>query len=156
MLSWVSETGFIFDADSFEPLGTFSYDGEGWGLTYDGERLILSDGSARLRLFDPASMEQTGTLDVTLNGRPVRRLNELEWVNGEIWANVWQSSRIVRIDPDTGRVTGIVDLSDIIPAGLSGSLDAVANGIAWNSQTGQIYVTGKLWPELYEIRLPPD
>jgi glutaminyl-peptide cyclotransferase len=156
MLSWVSETGFIFDADSFEPLGTFSYDGEGWGLTYDGERLILSDGSARLRLFDPASMEQTGTLDVTLNGRPVRRLNELEWVNGEIWANIWQSSRIVRIDPDTGRVTGIVDLSDIIPAGLSGSLDAVANGIAWNSQTGQIYVTGKLWPELYEIRLPPD
>jgi glutamine cyclotransferase len=153
MLSWLSHTGFVFDAETLERTGTFSYAGEGWGLTHDGTHLILSDGSARLRLIDPADFSEAGTIDVTLGGRPVRRLNELEWIDGEIWANVWQSTMIVRIDPETGHVTGLIDLSGLVPDGLAGSRDAVANGIAWNRETGQIYVTGKLWPVLYEIRL---
>ena len=153
MVTWVMEQGFIFDAESFEEIGRFTYEGEGWGLTHDGDHLILSDGSATLRYLDPESLAVTATLDVTLNGRPVRRLNELEWVDGEIWANVWGTHSIVRINPQSGAVTGLVDLSALIPAGLERSREAVANGIAWNAQTGQIYVTGKLWPALYEIRL---
>lgn len=154
MLSWVSQAGMVFDAATFELVDQFAYPGEGWGLTTDGSRLILSDGSPQLRLLDPATMEQAGTLDVTLNGRPVRRINELEWVDGEIWANIWQTGTIIRIDPQTGIVTGLIDLTALIPDGLADPRDAVANGIAWNSETGQIYVTGKLWPVLYEIRLP--
>ena len=154
MLSWVSGAGFVFDAATFELIRQFSYPGEGWGLTSDGSRLILSDGSPQLRFLDPISHEQTGTLDVTLNGRPVRRINELEWVDGEIWANIWQTGSIIRIDPQTGIVTGLIDLTALIPAGLDDPRDAVANGIAVNHETGQIYVTGKLWPVLYEIRLP--
>ncbi|WP_339748259.1 glutaminyl-peptide cyclotransferase [uncultured Maricaulis sp.] len=156
MLSWVSETGFVFDASTFELLDQFTYPGEGWGLTTDGTRLILSDGSPQLRFLNPETREQTDTLDVTINGRPVRRINELEWVDGEIWANIWQTSTIVRIDPQTGNVTGLIDLTALIPANLDDPRDAVANGIAWNSETGQIYVTGKLWPALYEIRLPAN
>ncbi|SDM76784.1 glutaminyl-peptide cyclotransferase [Maricaulis salignorans] len=154
MLSWLSQTGMVFDAASFELIDQFSYPGEGWGLTTDGTRLILSDGSPQLRFLEPETMELTGTLDVTLNGRLVRRINELEWVADEIWANIWQTSTIVRIDPQTGIVTGLVDLTALLPAGLADPRDAVANGIAWNRETGQIYVTGKLWPVLYEIRLP--
>lgn len=156
MLSWRSQTGFVFDADTFELIDTFSYPGEGWGLAYDGRHLILSDGSAQLRRLDPETLELAGTLDVTLNGRPVRRLNELEWVDGEIWANVWETRLIARIDPDSGAVIGLVDLANALPAELAGDREAVANGIAWNPRTDQIYVTGKLWPHLYEIRvLPP-
>lgn len=156
MLSWVSGAGMVFDATSFELVDQFSYPGEGWGLTTDGARLILSDGSPQLRFLDPETMELTGTLDITLNGRPVRRINELEWIDGEIWANIWQTGSIVRIDPESGVVTGLIDLSALIPAGLAEPRDAVANGIAWNSETGQIYVTGKLWPVLYEISLPAN
>jgi len=154
MLSWLSRTGFVFDAESFERIGTFSYEGEGWGLTHDGTHLIVSDGSARLRRIDPQDFSPAGTIDVTLGGRPVRRLNELEWVDGEIWANVWQSAMIVRIDPQTGEVTGLIDLSGLVPEGLARSRDAVANGIAWDRETRQIFVTGKLWPELFEIQHP--
>ncbi|WP_171036183.1 glutaminyl-peptide cyclotransferase [Maricaulis alexandrii] len=154
MLTWRRETGFIFDAGTLEPTGRFNYDGEGWGLTQDGSSLILSDGTAELRWLDPATFEETRRVTVRLGGRPVRRLNELEWVDGEIWANIWQSDLIVRIDPETGTVTGLIDLGEVIPDAVAGSLDAVPNGIAWNAETGQIYVTGKLWPALYEIRLP--
>jgi glutamine cyclotransferase len=154
MLSWVNEAGFVFDANTFELLDQFAYPGEGWGLTTDGTRLILSDGSSQLRFLDPATREQTGTIEVTLNGRLVRRINELEWIDGEIWANIWQTGMIIRIDPQSGIVTGLIDLTALIPAGLADPRDAVANGIAVNHETGQIYVTGKLWPVLYEIRLP--
>ena len=156
MVSWVSGAGMVFDASSFELLDQFSYPGEGWGLTTDGSQLILSDGSPQLRLLDPETLELAGTIDVTLNGRPVRRINELEWVNGEIWANVWQTSMIIRIHPETGNVVGLIDLTALLPAGVADPRDAVANGIAINHDTGQIYVTGKLWPVLYEIRLPAD
>ena len=154
VLTWRSEQGFIYDAETLERVDTFTYPGEGWGLTTDGNHLILSDGSHVLRRLDPQTMALAGTLEVTLNGRPVRRLNELEWVNGEIWANIWQTRSIVRIDPETGAVTGLVDLTALVPESVRGSRDSVANGIAWNAGTGQVYVTGKLWPELIEIRLP--
>ena len=157
MVTWRRETGFIFNAETFERVGTFSYPGEGWGLTQDGTALILSDGTAELRWLDPVTFEETRRVTVRLGGRPVRRLNELEWVDGEVWANIWQSDLIVRIDPETGTVNGLIDLGDIIPEAVAGSLDAVPNGIAWNAETGQVYVTGKLWPALYEISLnPPD
>ena len=153
MLSWRAGIGLVFNADSFEQVDTFSYPGEGWGLTYDGSHLIMSDGTANLRFLDPTTLELTNIIEVTLNGRALTDLNELEWVDGEIWANIWQSRYIMRIDPETGRVLGTVSLAGIIPDEVDGSRDAVANGIAWNSETGQIFVTGKLWPELYEIRL---
>jgi glutamine cyclotransferase len=153
MLSWVAQTGFVFNAETFEQTDSFSYPGEGWGLTTDGTRLFMSDGSAILRVLDPTSMELSGEIAVTYLGRPMPRLNELEWVDGEIWANVWLTSTIVRINPETGHVTGQINLTDILPANVRGSRDAVANGIAWNAETGSIYVTGKLWPALYEIRL---
>ncbi|WP_417486384.1 glutaminyl-peptide cyclotransferase [Maricaulis sp.] len=157
MLSWVSERGFVFDAETFEQVDSFSYPGEGWGLTFDGSHLILSDGTPELRFLDPETMTLDHSINVTLNGRPVRRLNELEWIDGMVWANIWETRSIVRIDPDTGVVDAMIDLTAIIPEEVQGRRDAVANGIAWNAQTGQIYVTGKLWPTLYEIRLPgPD
>ena len=154
MVSWVSEAGFIFNAETFELIDQFSYPGEGWGLTTDGTSLILSDGSPQLRFLDPATMELVRTLDITLNGRPVRRINELEWVEDEIWANIWETRTIIRINPEDGVVTGLIDLTALIPGGLDADRNAVANGIAWNSETGQIFITGKLWPVLYEIRLP--
>lgn len=154
MLSWVSQRGFIFDADTFEQVDSFSYPGEGWGLTYDGNHLILSDGTPELRFLDPETMTLSHSINVTLNGRPVRRLNELEWIDGMIWANIWETRSIVRIDPESGVVDAMIDLSALIPPSVASRRDAVANGIAWNAETGQIYVTGKLWPTLYEIRLP--
>ena len=154
MLTWQAQTGFVYDAGTLERTGTFAYSGEGWGLTHDGQALILSDGSSTLRRIDPDDFSTIGTIEVTLGGRPVRRLNELEWVDGEIWANVWMTPMIVRIDPDSGHVTGLVNLTSVIPAGLEHSREAVPNGIAWNAQTGQVFVTGKLWPVLYEISLP--
>ncbi|MAC90664.1 glutaminyl-peptide cyclotransferase [Maricaulis sp.] len=154
MLSWVSERGFIFNAETFEQIDSFSYPGEGWGLTFDGTHLILSDGTPELRFLDPATMTLSHTINVTMNGRPIRRLNELEWIDGMIWANIWETRSIVRIDPQTGAVDAMIDLSALVPPEVAGRRDAVANGIAWNARTGQIYVTGKLWPTLYEIRLP--
>lgn len=156
MLSWVSERGFIFDADTFEQIDSFSYPGEGWGLTFDGTNLILSDGTPELRFLDPQTMTLSHTVNVTMNGRPIRRLNELEWINGMIWANIWETRSIVRINPETGVVDAMIDLSALVPAEVAGRRDAVANGIAWNADTGQIFITGKLWPVLYEIRLPAE
>lgn len=154
VLTWRAQQGFIYNADTLEPVENFTYPGEGWGLTTDGEQLIMSDGTAQLRFMDPQTLELTRELDVTLNGRPVRRLNELEWIEGEIWANVWLTNHIVRINPEDGNVTGIVDVRELVPASLRNDRDAVPNGIAYNADTGQIYLTGKLWPVLYEVRLP--
>ncbi|HUH08956.1 MAG TPA: glutaminyl-peptide cyclotransferase, partial [Brevundimonas sp.] len=128
--------------------------GEGWGLTHDGTRLILSDGSPALRFFDPATFAETGRVPVTLNGRPVHQLNELEWIDGEVWANVWQTNYIVRIDSASGRVVGIIDLTGLLPAGLvKDPNDDVLNGIAWDEKTRRLFITGKNWPSLFEIRL---
>lgn len=156
VLSWQAERGFIYDAATLEQVDAFEYPGEGWGLTYDGNNLVLSDGTPQIRFIDPESMMLDHAIDVTLNGRPIDRLNELEWINGEIWANIWTTRSIVRINPRSGEVVGVISLDTLIPSEVFGRRDAVANGIALNSDTGQIYVTGKLWPVLYEIRVVDD
>lgn len=153
-LTWNNGVGFIWNADDLKPVSRFTYAGEGWGLTHDGTRLILSDGSPALRFFDPATFAETGRVAVTLNGRPVRQLNELEWIDGEVWANVWQTNYILRIDPASGYVVGVVDLTGLLPAGLAKDPnDDVLNGIAWDAATRRLFVTGKNWPSLFEITL---
>ncbi|MBR9826236.1 MAG: glutaminyl-peptide cyclotransferase [Alphaproteobacteria bacterium] len=154
VLSWMSQRGFIYDAASFELIDEFSYPGQGWGLTADGQHLIMSDGSHELRFLDPQSLTLERTLEVNIQGRPVRLLNELEWIDGSIWANIWQSDTIVRINPQNGEIDLILDLRSAVPEALRGSRDAVLNGIAYDADTGRIFITGKLWPVLHEIRLP--
>ena len=149
-LTWKSGTGFVYRLEDFRPIESFSYSGEGWGLTQDGEQLILSDGTATLRFLDPASYRVLRTVTVMDGDQPVIDLNELEYIDGEIWANVWYDERIVRIDPIDGRVLGWIDLSEIYPAEQRPA-DAVVNGIAWDAETDRIFVTGKLWPAIFEI-----
>jgi glutaminyl-peptide cyclotransferase len=153
-LTWRSGKAFIWDADDLTPRGEFAYEGEGWGLTDDGQRLILSDGSPSLRFIDPTSLTETGEVPVTLNGRPVGQINELEWVEGEVFANIWQTDVIVRIDPVTGQVRGIIDLTGLLPdrTGMDPA-DDVLNGIAWDAVGRRLFVTGKKWPSIFEIRL---
>jgi glutamine cyclotransferase len=131
---------------------TFTYTGEGWGLTQDGTRLIMSDGSATLRFLDPATLREAGRLTVRDGTAPVLNLNELEFVRGEIFANVWQTDRIVRIDPRSGNVRAVVDLAGLLPASERARVD-VLNGIAYDAEGNRIFVTGKLWPRLYEIEI---
>ena len=152
-LTWQGGHGFVWDLDDLTPAGTFSYAGEGWGLTHDGTRVILSDGTATLRFLDPVTLQQTGSVPVTFMGRPLNKLNELEFIDGEVWANVWQTNFIVRIDPATGVVTGVVNLTDLLPDPVANPSDDVLNGIAWDAETRRLFVTGKHWPKLFEIRL---
>ena len=154
VLSWRSGRGFIHDDETLERSAEFTYRGEGWGLTHDGARLIMSDGTSSLRFLDPETLEETGTLAITFNGRPLDKLNELEWVAGEIFANIWQTDAIARIDPDTGIVTGLIDLRGLLPADARqpGHTD-VLNGIAYDPQAERLYVTGKNWPSLFAIEL---
>lgn len=153
-VTWRAGRGFVHTLDTLEPEDEFSYEGEGWGLTYDGEKLILSDGSSTLRFLDPETFEETSKLDVTLHGGPVEALNELEWVEGEIFANVWQTDWIVRIDPASGNVTGLIDLSKLHPAARRKNVnDDVANGIAYEPVSKRLFVTGKNWPSLFEIEI---
>ena len=153
-LTWRAGVATRRAADTFELLGSYAYDGEGWGLCFDGERLVMSDGSDRLTFRDPATFDAIGSVEVTLDGEPLRRLNELECVNGSVWANVWLSDSVVRIDPASGRVTGTLDLDGILePHPRLVDADAVLNGIAWDAAVGTFLVTGKRWPELIEIRL---
>jgi glutamine cyclotransferase len=153
-LTWKGGKGFVWDSATLEPEGEFVYAGEGWGLTHDATRLILSDGTAALRFLDPHTFAETGRVPVTVRGRPLGQINELEWVEGEVFANVWQTNFIVRIDPATGVVTGVIDLTDLMPdrSGLDPT-DAVLNGIAWDAEGRRLFVTGKNWPKLFEIRL---
>ncbi|MGO4408795.1 MULTISPECIES: glutaminyl-peptide cyclotransferase [unclassified Brevundimonas] len=153
-LTWNNGVGFVWNATDLTQTSRFTYTGEGWGLTHDGTRLILSDGSPSLRFFDPTTFTETGSVAVTLNGRPVRQLNELEWIDGEIWANVWQTNYIIRIDPASGHVVGVVDLKGLLPAGqVKDPRDDVLNGIAWDEKNRRLFVAGKNWPSLFEIRL---
>lgn len=154
-LTWQDGIAHAWDADTFSPLPGFTYEGEGWGLCYDETRLVMSDGSDRLTFRDPTTFEMLDGVAVTLEGRPLSLLNELECVGGDVWANVWKSDRIVRIDPSSGAVTGTLDLSGILsaePAPGEPEPD-VLNGIAWDAAAGTFLVTGKLWPELIEIRV---
>ena len=152
-LTWQGGHGFVWDIDDLEPAGTFSYSGEGWGLTHDDTRVILSDGTASLRFLDPVTLQQTGSVPVTYMGRPLDKLNELEFIDGEVWANIWQTNFIVRIDPATGVVKGVVDLTGILPDPVANPADDVLNGIAWDAENRRLFVTGKNWPKLFEIRL---
>lgn len=151
-LTWRSGTGFVYDIDTLEPRRSFGYPGEGWGLTQDGRRLIMSDGTPQLRFLDPDSLQETARLTVTYEGRPLLGLNELEMVDGALFANIWPSPWIVRIDPASGEVTGRLDTSGLLPADQRGRVD-VANGIAWDARGRRLFLTGKLWPALFEIRL---
>ena len=154
-LTWQAHTGFVYDRATFKLLRTFHYEGEGWGLTQDGQHLILSDGTASLRFLNPSSFAVERTLAVSDHGKPVDQLNELEYVHGQIYANVWMTNRIARISPTTGEVLGWIDLSGLLPVVEQSSSDAVLNGIAYDAQHDRLFVTGKLWPKLFEIRMMP-
>ena len=152
-LTWQNKRGFVYDAGTFEKTGEFPYTGEGWGLTRDADSLILSDGTDRLRFIDPADYRVRRTITVTDGGRAVTQLNELEYVKGEIFANVWHQNRVARIDPQTGRVRGWIDLSGLLEPGDISDEEAVLNGIAYDESGDRLFVTGKLWPKLFEVRL---
>ncbi len=153
-LTWKEGRAHVWDADTFAPLAVFAYEGEGWGLCHDGERLVMSDGSDRLTFRDPATFEVLGGVDVTFDGQPQASLNELECVAGSVWAHVYLSDTIVRIDPADGHVTGRLDLAGILPPDDRPTRrGAVLNGIARDPVAGTFLVTGKLWPEVIEIRV---
>ena len=153
-ITWQDGVGYRWDRASFRRLGLWRYEGEGWGLTQNGREIIMSDGTHELRFLDPATLEERRRLAVTDNGVPVPRLNELEWVNGEIFANVWMTPMIARIDPASGNITGWIDLTALAIENGSGR-DNVLNGIAYDAQRDRLFVTGKYWPRLYEIDLVP-
>lgn len=152
-ITWQSGTALTYDLESFEGTGEFSYRGEGWGITHDGHKLIMSDGSATLRYLDPETHQETGTLEVTYEGKPLANLNELEFVRGRILANVWQSNSIVVIDPASGRVTAQIDLPNLLTASDRTTPVDVLNGIAYDPKKDRLFVTGKFWPKLFEIHL---
>jgi glutaminyl-peptide cyclotransferase len=153
-LTYKSEVGFVYDLGSFAVERQFDYPGEGWALTQDGKRILMSDGTPEIRFWDPETLKEIGRITVTVDGQPLKNVNELEWVKGEIYANVWMTDEIVRIDPVTGRVTGRIDLTGILDPSLrvEGQTD-VLNGIAYDAKGDRLFVTGKKWPRLFEIQL---
>ena len=151
-LTWKSQKGFVYDARTLAVVDSFTYRGEGWSLTTDDSLLYMSDGSSRLRVVDPDGFRELRTIAVTEAGQPVYYLNELEWVDGEIWANVWMTQLIARIDPATGNVVGWVDVGGLLTAQEAASVD-VTNGIAWDRANDRVLVTGKYWPKIVEIAL---
>lgn len=150
-LSWQSGRGFVYSLDDFSLVREFSYPGEGWGLAFDGRRLVMSDGSAQLRFLDAGNFAELQRITVHHNGTPVAQLNELEMVRGALFANIWQSDRIARIELDTGAVTGWLDLRDLL--GLASKKADVLNGMAWDESRQQLWVTGKLWPRIFVLEL---
>ena len=153
-LTWKSHVGFVFDLATFKLQRQFQYEGEGWALTQDGKQLIMSDGTPELRFINPNTLKETNRIQVTLDGKPVRNVNELEWVKGEIYANVWQTNWILRINPKDGQVVGLVNLAGLLSSGTQvKSPDGVLNGIAYDAKGDRLFVTGKNWPKLFEIRL---
>ena len=151
-LTWQSHVAFVYDGTTFEPKKQFSYPGEGWGLTHDGTSLIMSDGTDELRYLDPATFAEKKRLKVTAAGAPLRNLNELEWMKGEILANVWQTDYVARISPATGKVTSYIDLHGLLTPAERAATD-VLNGIAYDDTRDRLFVTGKLWPKVFEIKI---
>ncbi|MGH9831097.1 MAG: glutaminyl-peptide cyclotransferase, partial [Blastocatellia bacterium] len=154
-LTWKARMGFVYDRSSFRLLRTFHYEGEGWGLTQDGGHIILSDGSSSLRFLDPQTFREVKRIVVSDSGVEVHDLNELEYIHGEIYANIWQTNLIAMISPKDGHVVGWIDLTDLLPASERTNSDAVLNGIAFDATHDRLFVTGKLWPKLFEIQLLP-
>ena len=153
-LTWRGGIGFVYDRATFQRKKTFTYTGEGWGLAFDGARLAMSDGSAFIRFLDPSTFAETGRIEVRDGGAPVPNLNELEFVKGELFANVWQTDRIARIAPKTGQVVGWIDLAGLLDPRDARGVD-VMNGIAYDAAQDRLFVTGKLWPKIFEIRVVP-
>lgn len=151
-LTWQNGVVVVYDLETFEVERTMRYTGEGWGLTHDGRQLVMSDGSATIRFRDPATFAVTREIEVRAEGVPLARLNELEYVDGEIWANIWYDDRIARIDPADGKVLGFIDLATLYPQNARDS-EAVLNGIAYDAAAKRLFVTGKNWPQLYEIEV---
>jgi glutamine cyclotransferase len=154
-LTWKAHTAFIYDRKTFNLVKTLHYPWEGWGLTQDGHDLILSDGSSTLHFLDPATFKDVRDLKVTAGGKPIDELNELEYIHGQIYANVWMTTKIARISPQTGKVLAWIQLAGILPQVEMGNSNAVLNGIAYDKATERLYVTGKLWPKLFEIKVVP-
>lgn len=153
-LTWKSHRGFVFDLATLKLQRSFEYEGEGWALTQDGRQLIMSDGTSQLRFLNPETLHETNRIQVTLEGKPVQNLNELEWIKGEIYANVWETNWIARIDPKNGHIVGLVDLEGLLsPAEHAAGPDGVLNGIAYDAKGDRLFVTGKNWPRLFQIRL---
>jgi len=155
-LTWLTHVGFVYDRFSFRLLHTFKYDYEGWGLTHDGKNLIESDGSTTLRFLNPATFKVVRRIEVTDRGAAVQDLNELEYIHGEIYANVWHTDRIARISPVSGHVLGWIDLTGLLPADQHPGPEGVLNGIAYDAEHDRLFVTGKLWPLLFEIKIIPE
>jgi glutamine cyclotransferase len=152
-LTWQNHKGFVYNLESFQLEKEFTYDGEGWGLTTDGHWLILSDGTDQIRFLDPVTFEVKQTIHVLDRGRSVDRLNELEYINGEIYANIWGANYVVRIDPATGRIKGVIDFTGLL-APQDRTIDTdVLNGIAYDAKEDRLFITGKRWPKLFEVRL---
>ncbi|MDP6094437.1 MAG: glutaminyl-peptide cyclotransferase [Gammaproteobacteria bacterium] len=152
-LTWQSHMVFVYDKSNFEQIGTHYNPTQGWGLAYDDEHLILSDGTDTLQFLDPESFTAVRKVQVKFNDQPINNLNELEYIDGEVWANIWQTDYIIRIDPASGVVRSIVDLSGLSERTRLGSSEAVLNGIAWDSENRRLFVTGKHWSNLFEIEL---
>jgi glutamine cyclotransferase len=152
-LTWKNGVAFVYDANTFQTMDTLHYQGEGWGLTYDGQHLVMSDGSSALRILDPATFRELNRVPVHDGSRPVADLNELEYIDGEIWANVWQTDRVARIDPRTGQVNSWVDFTGLLRQSDRTPETDVLNGIAYDAQGKRIFVTGKRWPKLFQIQV---
>ncbi|MEJ7616172.1 MAG: glutaminyl-peptide cyclotransferase [Pyrinomonadaceae bacterium] len=154
-LTWQTQKGFVYDLQTFKPLDEFSYQGEGWGLTHDESFLILSDGTNRIRFLDPQNFAVKRTISVFDRGMPLSALNEIEFIKGVIYANVWQTDQIVQVDPETGKILGWINLAGLLRRAGDQPVDAeaVLNGIAYDDAYDRLFITGKLWPKLFEIRL---
>lgn len=153
MLTWLEQTGFVFDAKSLAPNGDFNYYGEGWGLTSDGEQLYMSDGTHIIRILNPETLAVSGRVDVRWGKRAVKMLNELEWIDGRIWANVYGTNRIVVINPTSGQVESYLDLDALELTQAENPVRDVLNGIAYDVTTGRVWVTGKNWDKIFEIKI---
>ena len=153
-LTWKAQKGYVLDLDSFDTKGKFGYPGEGWGLTHNDAELVMSDGTPDIRFLNPDTLIETHRIHVTAQGKPIDQLNELEWVEGEIYANIWQTDRIARIDPKTGDIVGWIDCKGLLQAKdtIPQHTD-VLNGIAYDPATKRLWVTGKFWPKVFEIKL---
>jgi glutaminyl-peptide cyclotransferase len=154
LLTWKAGIAFVHDLATLEPIDEYGYNGEGWGLAYDGERLVMSNGSARLTYRDPEDFRWLSTLEVKLDGEPVDKLNELELAEGQLYANVWGENRIVRIDPDTGQVTAVIDAAGLLSSQEASMVD-VLNGIAYDPASKTFWLTGKFWPKMFQVRFVP-
>jgi glutamine cyclotransferase len=154
-LTYKTEIGFVYDRGTFNPISDFHYTGEGWGMTRDSTHLFMSDGTSDLRILDPDSLHEDGRIHVTCAGRVIKNINELEWIKGEIYANIWLTNVIVRINPATGEVAGLIDVSNLLALSAEKQAVDVPNGIAYDAAGDRLFVTGKLWPSLYQITLSP-